>query len=102
MRVTEVIEDPIMQILTLETLLADAAFESIPESIIQIDGLLKQNYEDIQTIQIIGVISSIVSGAFITTDGSFGFNLSKFLASAGDPCYGWISKIGGWEKRRQM
>lgn len=60
MRVTEVIEDPIMQILTLETLLADAAFESIPESIIQIDGLLKQNYEDIQTIQIIGVISSII------------------------------------------
>ncbi|GMH76012.1 hypothetical protein TL16_g06942 [Triparma laevis f. inornata] len=80
----------------------EIAFESIPESIIQIGGLLKQNYEDIQTIQIIGVISSIVSGAFIMTDGNFGFNLSKFLASAGDPYYGWISKIGGWEKRRQM
>ncbi|GMH71529.1 hypothetical protein TrLO_g9083 [Triparma laevis f. longispina] len=81
----------------------EIAFESIPESIIQIGGLLKhQNYGDIKTIQIIGVVSSIVSGAFIMTDGNFGFILSKYLASPGDPFYGWISKVGGWEKRRQI
>ena len=45
----------------------EIAFESIPESIIQILGLLKAKMGDIQTIQIIGVISSIVSGAFIMT-----------------------------------
>ena len=79
-----------------------AAFESIPESIIQMGGLLNANYEAIQLIQIIGIISSIVSGAFIMTDGNFGFILSHYLASPGDPYYGWISKNGGWEKRLQM
>ncbi|GMH79514.1 hypothetical protein TL16_g08173 [Triparma laevis f. inornata] len=82
---------------------AEIAFESIPESIIQIGGLLKhQNYRDIETIQIIRIISSVVSGAFIITDANFGFILSKYLESPGDPYYGWISKIGGFEKRRQM
>ena len=36
------------------------------------------------------------------TNGNFGFILSKYLASPGDPFYGWISKVGGWEKRRQI
>lgn len=80
----------------------EIAFESIPESIIQLSGLLKQNYGDIQTIQIIRLILSIVSGAFILTDGNFGFILSKYSEVPGDPFCGWISKIGGWEKRRQM
>jgi len=80
----------------------EIAFESIPECIIQVLGLLNANLGDIQTIQIIGIISSIVSGAFIMTDGNFGFILSKHLKSPGDPTYGWISKIGGWEKRRQI
>ncbi|GMH54069.1 hypothetical protein TL16_g01600 [Triparma laevis f. inornata] len=80
----------------------EIGFESIPESIIQIGGLLNANYGDIKTIQIMGIISSIVSRAFIMTDGNFGSMLSKYLDNPGDPCYGWISKIGGWEKRRQM
>ncbi|GMH61260.1 hypothetical protein TL16_g03216 [Triparma laevis f. inornata] len=80
----------------------EIAFESIPESIIQLSGLLKQNYGDIQTIQIIRLILGIVSGAFIMTDGNFGFIFSKYSEVLGDPFYGWISKIGGWEKRRQM
>ncbi|GMH52804.1 hypothetical protein TrLO_g8703 [Triparma laevis f. longispina] len=80
----------------------EIALESIPENIIQIDGLLKQNYGDIQTIQVIGVVSSIVSGAFIMMEGNFGFILSKYLASPSDPYYGWISKAGGLEKKRQM
>ncbi|GMH60492.1 hypothetical protein TrLO_g7859 [Triparma laevis f. longispina] len=50
----------------------EIAFEAIPESIIQIGGLLKQGYGDIKMIQIIGVVSSVVSGAFIMTDGNFG------------------------------
>ncbi|GMI04275.1 hypothetical protein TrLO_g11514 [Triparma laevis f. longispina] len=62
---------------------ADIGLESIPESIIQVNGLLKQDYGDIKTIQIIGVISSIVSGAFIMMDGNFGFILSKYLSSPG-------------------
>ena len=45
----------------------EIAFESIPESIIQILVLLKATAGDIKTIQIVGVISSIVSGAFIMT-----------------------------------
>ncbi|GMH92162.1 hypothetical protein TL16_g12264 [Triparma laevis f. inornata] len=57
--------------------------ESIPESIIQIGGLLDTNYGDIQTIQIIGVISSIVSAAFIMTDANLGINLSKYLSTPG-------------------
>ena len=40
--------------------------------------------------------------ALLVTDGNFGFILSKYLQSPGDPNYGWISKNGGWEKRRQM
>ncbi|GMI05280.1 hypothetical protein TrVE_jg3836 [Triparma verrucosa] len=80
----------------------EIAFESIPECIIQLRALFKAKADDIQTIQIIGVISSIVSGAFIMTDGNFGLTLSKYLAIPGDPIYGWISKNGGWEKRRQM
>ncbi|GMH48191.1 hypothetical protein TrLO_g870 [Triparma laevis f. longispina] len=63
----------------------EIAFESIPESFIQISALLKQNYGDIKTIQTIGVISSIVSGAFIMADGNFGFMLSKCLESPGNP-----------------
>ncbi|GMH60679.1 hypothetical protein TrST_g7552 [Triparma strigata] len=46
---------------------AEIAFESIPESIIQARGLLDTSPGDIQTIQIVGIISSIVSGAFIMT-----------------------------------
>ncbi|GMH75404.1 hypothetical protein TL16_g06753 [Triparma laevis f. inornata] len=81
----------------------EIAFESIPESIIQVNGLLKQqNVGDIEPIQIVGVISSIVSGAFIITDGNFGFILGKYLQSPGDPYFGWISMIGGWEKTWQM
>ena len=45
----------------------ELVFESIPESIIQILGLLNASSGDIQTIQIVGVLSSIVSGAFIMT-----------------------------------
>ncbi|GMI13830.1 hypothetical protein TrLO_g939 [Triparma laevis f. longispina] len=59
--------------------------ESIPESIIQIGRLLKQDYDDIKIIQIIGVISSVMAGAFIMTDGNFGFILGKYLQSPGDP-----------------
>ncbi|GMH85868.1 hypothetical protein TL16_g10364 [Triparma laevis f. inornata] len=66
----------------------EIAFESIPESIIQINGVLKQDYGDIKAIQVIGVISSIVPGAFIMMDGNFGFNLSKYLNTPGDPFYG--------------
>ncbi|GMH54093.1 hypothetical protein TL16_g01606 [Triparma laevis f. inornata] len=62
----------------------------------------ESNYGDIKTVQVIGVISSIVSGAFIITDGNFGFILSMYLKSPFDPYFGWISKIGGWEKKRQM
>ncbi|GMH54141.1 hypothetical protein TrLO_g12810 [Triparma laevis f. longispina] len=80
----------------------EIAFESIPESIIQISGLLNSNFSDIKTIQIIGVISSIVSGAFIMTDGNFGFVLSQYLKTPSDLYYGWISKNGGWEKKRQI
>lgn len=80
----------------------EIAFESIPESIIQIGGLLNANYGDIKKIQIIGVISSVVSGAFIMTDANFGYILSKNLVTPGDPYYGSIAKNGGWEMRRQM
>ena len=80
----------------------ELAFESIPESIIQISGVLKQNYGDIKMIQIIEVILSIISGAFIMTDGNFGFILSKNLSAPGEPYYRWISKSGFLEKRRQM
>ncbi|GMH71940.1 hypothetical protein TL16_g05789 [Triparma laevis f. inornata] len=80
----------------------EIAFESIPKSIVQVNGLLKQDLGDIQAIQIIGVISSIVAGALIMTDGNFGIILSKYLESPANPYYGWISKVGGLEKRRQM
>ncbi|GMH88430.1 hypothetical protein TL16_g11155 [Triparma laevis f. inornata] len=80
----------------------EISFESVPESIIQVGGILKSNKGGVQMIQIIGVISSILSGAFIMTDGNFGMNLSKYLASPGDPYYGWISKKGGWELARQL
>jgi hypothetical protein len=80
----------------------EVSVESIPESIIQVNGLLKSGSAEILPIQIIGVVSSIVAGAFIMMDGNFGFILSKWLASPGDPYFGWISKNGGWEKRRQM
>lgn len=56
----------------------------------------------IKTIQVIGVISSIGAGAFIMTDDNFGFILSKYLQVPNDPYYRWVSKIGGWEKKRQM
>ncbi|GMI14938.1 hypothetical protein TrLO_g10403 [Triparma laevis f. longispina] len=82
---------------------AEIAFESIPESIIQIGGLLQTKRGDILGIQIVGVISSIVAGAFIMTDGNFGFIASKNLSSPGDPYYGWISKSEkGVAKLRQM
>ena len=56
----------------------EIAFESIPESIIQLLGLLKAKVGEIQTIQIIGIISSIVSGAFIMT----GKNCAKSEATS--------------------
>ncbi|GMH92585.1 hypothetical protein TL16_g12389 [Triparma laevis f. inornata] len=81
----------------------EIAFESIPESIIQIGGLLKhKDYSDIKMIQIIGVISSIVAGAFIMTDGNPGFITSKYLKTPTNPYYGWISKKGMMGKKRQM
>ena len=82
---------------------AKIAFESIPESIIQIGGLLQTKRGDILGIQIVGVISSIVAGAFIMTDGNFGFIARKNLSSPGDPYYGWISKSEkGVAKLRQL
>ena len=48
----------------------EIAFESIPECIIQLYGLLKAKVGEIKTIQIFGIISSIVSGAFIMTGES--------------------------------
>lgn len=80
----------------------EMALESIPENIIKIGGLLNANYGNIKTIQIIGIISSIVTRAFIMTHGNFGFITSKYLEHPRDPYYGWVSKVGGWEKRRQM
>ena len=44
---------------------------------------------------------SLLPASFVT-DGNFGLNVSKYLASPGDPSYGWISKIGGLEKRLQI
>ncbi|GMH68868.1 hypothetical protein TL16_g05029 [Triparma laevis f. inornata] len=79
----------------------EIGLESIPESIIQLGGLLKGNKEGVKGIQIIGVIISIVAGAFIMTDGNFGFILSKYLKCPGDPYYGWISKSPR-SKRLQM
>ncbi|GMH53840.1 hypothetical protein TrLO_g14765 [Triparma laevis f. longispina] len=81
----------------------DIAFESIPESIIQIGGLLNANSENnVKMIHIIGVFSSMVAGAFIMTDGNFGMILNKHLGSPGDPYYKWISKVGDRPKHRQM
>ncbi|GMH64394.1 hypothetical protein TL16_g03953 [Triparma laevis f. inornata] len=80
----------------------EISVESIPESIIQVVGLLKaKSTSDIQTIQIVGVISSIVSGAFIMMDGNFEFVLSRYLDSPGNPYWGWINKQGAWKKQRQ-
>ncbi|GMI15623.1 hypothetical protein TrLO_g15176 [Triparma laevis f. longispina] len=36
------------------------------------------------------------------TDGNFGFIFSKSLQNPGDPYFGWISKIGGGEKKMQI
>ncbi|GMH81187.1 hypothetical protein TL16_g08851 [Triparma laevis f. inornata] len=80
----------------------EICFESIPEAIIQVGGLLNAHVCDIKIIQIVGVISSIVSGAFIMTDGNFGFISSKALALPGDPYYGWIRKFGAGKKKQQM
>ncbi|GMH65857.1 hypothetical protein TL16_g11548 [Triparma laevis f. inornata] len=80
----------------------EIAIESIPESIIQVNGILKTNRENIKGIQIIGIVSSIAAGAFIITDGNFGQILSMHLKNPGDPYFGWISKNGGLEKKRQM
>lgn len=74
----------------------ELAFESIPESIIQVNGLLRANIKDINGIQIVGVISSIVAGAYIMTDGNFGINQSLHLAQPGFPHLRWISKSGAW------
>ncbi|GMI02539.1 hypothetical protein TrLO_g8526 [Triparma laevis f. longispina] len=79
----------------------EICFESIPESIIQIGGLLRADQQHVQMIQIVGVVSSILSGAFIMTDGNFGLMLSMHIENPGEPYYAWISKKL-WEKRRQM
>ncbi|GMH56646.1 hypothetical protein TrLO_g14360 [Triparma laevis f. longispina] len=80
----------------------EIAFESIPESIIQVGGILKADYGNIKGIQIIGVISSVVAGAFIMTDANFGFILSKYYITPGDAYYWWIPKKGGLRKKLQM
>ncbi|GMH83786.1 hypothetical protein TrST_g4915 [Triparma strigata] len=80
----------------------EICFEAVPECIIQVDGLLSAKLEDIQTIQIVGVVSSIVAGAFIITDANFGFIQSKYIEDPGDPYFGWIPQKGGLTKKYQM
>ncbi|GMH85889.1 hypothetical protein TL16_g10372 [Triparma laevis f. inornata] len=64
----------------------EICFESIPESIIQMGGLLNQNYGYIKMIQIVGVISSIVFGMFLFNAcyfSQFVFAMSLFAIAFG-------------------
>ncbi|GMH68993.1 hypothetical protein TrLO_g1264 [Triparma laevis f. longispina] len=93
----------------------EIAFESIPESIIQIGGLLSQKYDDIQTIQVIGVVSSVISGAFIMTDANFAMSLFAQAFGTRAPVFiligveycavcaymGWKGKLFGWSLMSQ-
>ena len=68
----------------------EIAFESIPESIIQANGLLSALEGGIKDFQIASVGSSIAAAAFIIMEANFGFIQSKSLESPGNPYYGWI------------
>lgn len=71
----------------------EVGIEAIPESIIQVVGLLRAKKSDIQFIQLLGLGVSIVSGAFIMTDGNFGLINSKRNENMGDKYYTWISRV---------
>ena len=51
----------------------EIAFESIPESIIQISGLFGASAGEVMTLHVFFVASSILVAAFIMTEGNFGF-----------------------------
>ncbi|GMH84660.1 hypothetical protein TL16_g09988 [Triparma laevis f. inornata] len=76
----------------------EVSFEAVPEAIIQVSGLLSANLDEIKWIQIVGVISSVVCGAFIMTDGNFGFIQSKHMKSPWDPFYNWVPRHPGFGK----
>ena len=82
----------------------DVCIEAVPEAVIQVSGLLSASLDEIKMIQIVGVISSVVRGALIMTDGNFGFILSKHFKSPLDPFYSWIPNGAGvaraWGKVR--
>mmetsp|Transcript_3697 Transcript_3697/g.7031 ORF Transcript_3697/g.7031 Transcript_3697/m.7031 type:complete len:607 (+) Transcript_3697:126-1946(+) len=71
----------------------EVGIEAIPEGILQVIGLLRANRDDIQFIQLLGLAVSVVSGAFILTDGNFGLISSKRNENIGDRYYCWISRV---------
>ena len=51
----------------------EIAFKSIPESIIQINGLLGASQGQIKGFHMFSVVSSILAAAFIIMEANFGF-----------------------------
>ncbi|GMH78097.1 hypothetical protein TL16_g07666 [Triparma laevis f. inornata] len=68
----------------------EVAFEAVPGSIVQCLGLLSARRNEVHPIQIVGLCSSIFCGAFVMTDGNFGFICGKHRASPNDPYYQWV------------
>ncbi|GMH97719.1 hypothetical protein TrST_g158 [Triparma strigata] len=75
----------------------EVAFESVPESIVQALFLLSLKKDEIQAqpIYIIGLCSSILCGAFVMTDGNFGFTRGKHRQNPRVPNYQWLPDRNG-------
>mmetsp|Transcript_22733 Transcript_22733/g.47332 ORF Transcript_22733/g.47332 Transcript_22733/m.47332 type:complete len:716 (-) Transcript_22733:35-2182(-) len=71
----------------------EIAFESIPESIVQIHGLLGTARGEIQVIQLASVLSSILSAAFIIMEANYSITQGQALKSPADPYYKWITAL---------
>ena len=68
----------------------EIAFESIPESIIQVKGLLGAGVGEVETIQVVSVLSSILAAGFIIMEANFGFIQSHHVSCPGDEYFAWI------------
>ena len=67
----------------------EIAFECVPESIIQANGLLDAS-SNIEDFQVISVCMSVFVAAFIMMEGNYGFIQSKHLQNPGNPYWGWV------------
>ena len=68
-------------------------FESFPESVIQSVFVLSSEYDDLSTLNYIGLVSSIISAGLIITDANLGIARSQIVGAPRNPFFNFLPSV---------